>query len=61
MSIKSEGLKDFREYIMKFIDEMYNTDFMYEGKIQEERTNGIIEKFYIKLEKVDYQLGGLDE
>lgn len=54
MSIKSEGLKDFREYIMKFIDEMYNTDFIYEGKIQEERTNGVIEKFYIKLEKADY-------
>lgn len=51
MAIKSENLKDFREYISKFIDEIYQTDFVYRGKIQEERTNGVIEKFVIRLER----------
>ena len=51
MAIKSENLKDFKEYISKFIDEMYENDFVYSGKIQEERINGVIENFVIRLEK----------
>ena len=51
MAIKSENLKDFREYINEFINEMYKNDFIYSGKIQEERVNGVIQKFIIRLEK----------
>ena len=51
MAIKSENLKDFRKYINMFIDEMCKNDFIYSGKIQEERVNGIIQKFVIRLER----------
>lgn len=52
MSIKSENLKDFGKYLFDIYDNMYNSEFMYEGKIREERINGNIESFIIKLERV---------
>jgi hypothetical protein len=52
MSIKSDNLNDFGKYLFGIYDNMYNSKFTYEGKIKEERINGNIESFIIKLERV---------
>lgn len=50
MAIKTENLNDFREYVNRLINELEEDDFLYSGKIQEERVNGVIQKSVIQLE-----------
>lgn len=51
IKFKNGNIDDFNHYLNRLIEDIEDSDDMYEGIIKEERINGDIESFYIKLER----------